>query len=606
MVWFEPDSKARSALEHDLAPPVLSAPVEGPWPEASTRDLRTSEAEARVTSPLPSEPTRIAKAEAEPASGTAFWCQLLSSSGGYPIADALVQDHDLMLHSRRAPPRILDPARTDRFGLVELRLGRFVKGSVRAEARGFSPVIFPVSFDHQSPETALEIRMVASASLRVRVTRVDSSPVVGAQIELRVHGSRPSGTGLAWVKSTDSRGTCTFNDLPTGETIAARATLAGTLILNQPDGLNLSQGERQEVEWVIGMGVPISGRLIDQTGKPVASREIWLLRSPSNASLERERIYLVPADRHDVIASTTSDSAGFFQFEDVATGRWYVGPCPHRSRVRLHERKSALAPVAAAIEVSEGSLPLPLILTASRGLFLTGKVVNPNGEPPRRVQWLARSELGTLGTYAGYGASLLLGPIEPIEHQLLCLGSGSTLDSSWVSAYPGDEVVLQLVGGAGSLTGRFVDSRTGEASSAKVIVFHEESRMTTSSPAPSAEFSFGGLQPGTYHLTAINPNGLAGTLAGVIVDPGRAQAPLVIALEPAASLRLINRADSKQSTYALEMNGRPLSSGSLLPGVPTVEVVPPGSVKVKVRDGERVVAERVVVCRAGEEVAVEF
>jgi hypothetical protein len=451
----------------------------------------------------------------------------------------------------------------------------------------------------------LEIELRDSATLRARVTR-DGGPVVGATVEIEAplySVVRPRGIGagtldgIRWSRETDGTGSVEFVDLLSEAALSVRVLHDGEAVLRLPGALALEPGESRVVDWTLGAGSHVVAVLSDQHGVPITDREVWIVTSPSNAREDDGKIYLQMSDRSQLIADSRSDALGRCEFRDVPAGRYYLGIAVSESAVPPEDR-SQVAPVALPLDVAPGMSKVQVTLEASRGLYIRGRVICPDGEDVRLTQIYARSQYGDL-QLTERGDSFRLGPLEPVEHRLVAFGGGAFSDSAAVTVLPGSDVELILTEG-GAIAVTFVDAETREPCEARAALVALGRGGRSFRPALLPRVTFGGLRPGVYQVSGSTADGRFGRIERIEIAAGERKEDLVVEVRPGATLTVRHDDDRAVARCDVLLDGTRIAVGTVAPGTPFTATVPAGTVKLELSVEEEVVGERSVTCLAGE------
>lgn len=567
-----------------------------------------------------------------------YWGRILSELDGTPIGGAQVvllaqesptsSDEDAPA-SGAAPPidffRGEVRAESDAQGLFELRTHSWYPGVIALKAAGYGTRVVELDAGHEASERACPLRLLPSASLRVRV--LDAAPAtmrptavelscesyeLGCPLEsstldtelgpMFLDDARPS-----WSASCDASGSCTFEALP------ARAPLdvsirGGGHERTMPDGITLEPGELREVAWRLGGGARVRGRVLDQDGRPVAGLTLWVVAGAMVWSYESSRCLVASYWENDLVATADTAEDGTFAFDSIEPGRWWVGPAaPSRT-------PPPVAPEGIRIDVPAGVAELTVDLAVHRGLSIHGRVLPPDGQESVQCYVTAtRPELpGSLDADCDEGGSFELGPLSPGDWKLVADAFGSFANSEPVTARAGDEGVVLRLRLGGKLSGRVVEKSTGRPVGAIVHwsnrPWWNEGYFSTESEADGA-FAIDALAPGRYELaavTAVTAGGEVGFLRGLEVGPGTEASDLVIEVEPGARLALRAAGGSDGWNFVLTQRGTPFAFDRLRSGNPIVEPVPPGTIAIEHQVGTGEPMRREVTIEVGGELEVEL
>ncbi len=588
--------------------------------EGSVSGSRQEPAPPPADAPV-SEPDRSpARAPEQPsARQLVFWCRILTDDGSEAIADAHVR---LLLGEHLMAGDMSEErfeAKSDPSGLCRLQLLKGARANAYIEAAGFGPAVIAVGPGHEESENALEIRLSLSASLSVRILDAHSEPVVGTEVKLSTASyriTRPEGEtvfagDLAWTGTTDEEGFCMVPDLPPDVPLAATATQGQRKLYKAAEPLLLTSGELRELVWQLGSGAALAGRLIDQHGEPVVAQVVWLTPQALYATLDqsRTRIYFYRSDAEHVVKRATTDARGHFAFADVPTGTWWVGPAPGTDGDESAlEPLGAVAAVGTKVEIDAEIAREPIELRVYRGLYLRGRVVQPDGAPAPSTHVSSASALGGIATYARHGA-FVLGPLEPVVHSVRANGTGGHADSKPVkSSPPRQDLVLELGLGA-SIRGRFVDALTGEPCKGALVLWCDDPPLLSiEDPGSGATSTFGakGLAPGIYAATCVTADGRIGILRGIAVKRGADTKGLEVRVAQGTKLRIHYKGPARYAQFTLLSDGAVFGADGLLTDTSQLELVTAGMVVVRMDVRGRPAQESEVWCEVGKVVDAVF
>ena len=217
----------------------------------------------------------------------------------------------------------------------------------------------------------LVIRLREGAALTVRVTaEADGAPVSGAEVELREMGSPK--------RTTDAQGVATFRGLPQGwSLVVVRASGYASASTAATVG---APGSTQEVSIALRKGAPVSGKVVDEAGQPIAGAYVTMRESGSMFGL-------------DVDAARSGDD-GAFTFPIVAAGSYHVGA-----------RDGEHAPgVSELITVDGVTARDGVVITMKPSAIVRGRVITKQREPaPFAAVQIAPKDLNETAMFYGFG-----------------------------------------------------------------------------------------------------------------------------------------------------------------------------------------------------------
>lgn len=543
--------------------------------------------------------------------------RVVADEDGRPLADVAVHVERSTSFSSRATPFVLrgsPAARTDEDGVFRVPYASWASEVATFSVAGRGPRR-AVLKDAGGTE-GLVVHLQRGARLSGRIT---GEIPAGARVEAEASGYElfeASASALTlsgdvtFSAPVERNGSFAFEDLPSGVRLKLRLVAGRETLLQEPRPRALQPGGSAEVEWALNSGGRIVGRVTDASGEPMADHVVWLL-TQDEARPGLLESYVTPLRR------SRSDDAGRFSFEGVRTGVWTVGLAPADRGTDMTE---AHAPVAVAVTVEPAAGDAEVALTVHRGLVLTGRVVDPEGNPIQAFVSVAGGAY--LSERSESDGKFRIGPLLPGEYRVHAgtFGTGGLLlaDSEAAPVTVGgatEELVLRLRLG-GSLAGIALDDGTGDPVPANIVLTAAEGRTAWSRSGEESEFEFGGLLPGHYHLTATTQDGRIGILNDFEVEAGVARRRLEVFLVPGGFVRVGYDGPGEVGNYEIEVDGARIATDGLYSGTRARCVVPPGKVTVAFRVIDRTSAvrpfpvlfeeRRTVEVDAGEEVEVFF
>jgi len=201
----------------------------------------------------------------------------------------------------------------------------------------------------------IEIVLSAAAVLAGRVLSPAGRALPGAEVLLAPGESRSTGFHMS---TSDADGHYVLDNLPPGQrTIEASHPEHGTVRRQ----VELRVGENSQDITLEG-GSEVSGRVVDDSGVPVAGAQVWMAGPPSLRPL-----------------SVLSQSDGTFRFTGVADGTYQASVS-----------KEGFAPAARVPVTVEGSSLTGIELRLTRGGAIAGRITGVELSELARVQVLAR------------------------------------------------------------------------------------------------------------------------------------------------------------------------------------------------------------------------
>jgi hypothetical protein len=260
------------------------------------------------------------------------------------------------------------------------------------------------------------------------------------------------------------------------------------------------------------------------------------------------------------------------------------------------EQNRQYIPEGHLVVISRGARHHEVVLHARHGLFISGKVFEPNGEastrfavltaPSASIEWPIFRNARELqeGYYALTGADgvFRMGPLPAGEFELTARGypnlaHGAPLPSR-VKVKSGADKVIMRLGHHGVVSGRVIDAVTRRGTPAWIIV----SPNYAVEHECEADGSFVIDDVGTVPraLIATTMDGRIGITRGVAVDGSQDVASVEVLVARGATLKLSYAGASPQLTLTIETDGILLGRPPLKRGERIYVVVPAGEIVV--------------------------
>lgn len=601
-----PDADETEVVAAPEVAPVVEAPTSTVLPEVAVPEVTRQPAEPKWVG-LDADLERFGAKPAEAAEESNdsvmkdadLWYRFVDAETLAPIADVEVRT-GAMGYSFSGVALVT----SDADGLVGVDR-YFVKSILAVHASGYGPIRLRVEPGLARAAEARVVELERGATLVVRFE--GRAPTAGAPpgVVLTASGydlvQPPSGSGGLFLSmphversaTADEAGECRIEDLPTGVPIEAKVP---ELRFELKEPLELSPGEVRLVTWKAAGAGRILGSLVDGGGKPIAGRQLVLVRPRFTGRPESH--YLGWQRSTEPVARERTDAQGRFRFEGLPLDDYYVGPTDRTARgERMWDE---LAPVSALVVLSEAEPVAEVALVAHRGLYFEGVVVDPEGQPVPRVQVWASGALGTVDGRTDAAGGFRLGPVEPVAHKLHAFGGGEYADSNAVTAEPGAQPLRLVLKLGGALTGRVVDAATGEPCDATLWRSGTARYGFGWSRPPRATFSYSGLLPDTYTVAAKTADGRIGFRGGLELHGGDRLEDLVVSVAPGATLRAKYAGPLTGVRCGFFVDGSRVGFETLMSGETVDVLVPPGTISIRVERGDEDLAVQTVEVHSGE------
>lgn len=559
---------------------------------AEGQDLLVGKAEQTITPLLPGERREIVVKLS--VGGRRFHGRVLDREKRIPVVGARVSV------TEEEDEETLSSVPTDSTGAFEVVVSQREDFNVRIEAEGFGPAYGKIRSGHESPATAQVFRLARSASLVGRVLDARREPIEWATVWVRTNredlfqpvpggfllGS-PDDEDPVWSAEADEDGRFRLVALP------PRVSLE--LGLGDEEHprmlhLTLAPGEERTMDIVREQEVVLAGQVLDQDGRAVPELELWMNRSdPSEPSAFFSKDWLSANPLHTL---QTGPDGRFRQL--LLPGTWRVGPAPEEegnslfallgksAQKRARVDSERFAPFGTLIEVQPEPGEQESILRVERGLFIRGRVVDPDGHPVGD-SWVSSRTSSFYGRSARCAAdgSFALGPLVDGQYFLSASAQAGFRASEEVSARPGGEdLVLHLQRSAGSLRVRVVEAGRGVGAE----LWGEKRGDPRSdfgwSADENGEAEWKALAAGIYDLIATSQAGGIGFASGL--SPSGQEEPVVtIELQQSTTVRVTYLGDEPWVLLRGVRDETPVSFGLVRSGTSGVLLVPPGPLTIE-------------------------
>jgi hypothetical protein len=303
------------------------------------------------------------------------------------------------------------------------------------------------------------------------------------------------------------------------------------------DGVSWVAGSRVDLGAIrIPDGGTIFGFVRDEAGKPLANVRVWKTAedsgnrgatSTSSFSIavggSGGRVFTIGGNQGEV-----TDGEGYFELTKVPPGTYTLRAKGESTAEAVREK----------LLVTEGGKTGPVELRPSRGLEISGVVVDERDQPVAGANVLAFRRGGGVSARTDAEGRFVLPGLSAGKVNV-------TVMAPFSGAFRGVQVREEIEAGTSgvrivfrkglSLAGRIVSSTTGEnVSGASVTLIRQEGptqtrRMTI---APDGGFRFRSLEPGEYRIEIAAPGYTATTEGPFALVEGRSIEDILVRLQP--------------------------------------------------------------------------
>ncbi len=312
--------------------------------------------------------------------------------------------------------------------------------------------------DHSDPVT---IKLTRGPTLALRVVTPEGQPIAGALVETTSRSAVTDANGAARLRGVDS-GFEYVNASADG-----REKLSARIVTGDDPSVVV------EHTIVLGASFMVSGRVVDEDGKPVAEASVEL------EALGGKRDETVPCDDH-----------GTWRIADVGAGR-YVAHASSDHHISSPD-----------LVVDLGG-PRELELKVDTGAQLTGRVVDDHGRPVAD----ARVYVGSKGETTDAAGRFAVRGLPPDSYDVFASTDRAAMTSRKIAIARRAHVDVELVLRPSWIAGVVVDPRGRPIEDAHVMARSEDPFGISSTHTDAhGRFELGGLPSGDYEVEARRPD----------------------------------------------------------------------------------------------------
>ncbi len=507
-------------------------------------------------------------------------------------------------------------------GHFQVEVGSRETETVLVEADGYAPATVMLTRGHDTPASATIVDLVKTASLEVRVVDGEGMPVAGARVRLHADQAKSSlrpRWSLNWRGHhrghfRDSEGVTTEQGLVRRDELPARTSIyvelfapreakpqRGSRLLWRE--VVLAPGERRSIELALPVSRTLRGKVIGPDGEGLPDIAVHLTRLGQSFLPSTS----LSADRR-TNSVITSDVQGRFIFEGVPEGLCQLSTAVDRTIT--DENGTCLAAPSISFELDEATSSGEVIIEMLPALPIGGVVVDAEGEPVGGVTVMLRPEAQEALLYerTDEAGEFLFEPLPPGRYAL-GTDTGRVLSASARLATAGERAVeLRYVPCTVTVEVNGIDDLRDRGIRAS-LYSASTSDWTSTRFGQVEEGKLQGVDiaPGRYSLVLRSPDGRVGLATGIELGLEKRQTDLSLELGPGVPLEIRLDGEIDYGTYEVRLGQALVAVGWVRNGIPDVQLVPPGSLRVQLLDERRaVLATKGIEATAGSEAAVVF
>jgi hypothetical protein len=471
------------------------------------------------------------------------------------------------------------------------------------------PVLFERKWLSDDPMTPLELQLESSARLTGTVLNHVGIGIGGCRVHLlsrardMVEPAEDDDDSVFLLRvvmnrTTDAQGNVDFSQFPSNVPFCAEVR-STEHVLRDANPIFVAPGKAAAKVWRIGGQSTIFGRVVDQMDRPVIDQLLWISQRGINLSSRASRAFFDSTDSDLITDSVVTDKNGTFNVDGLGRGRWWIGIAPLSTNLASDHQEAAqpIAPVAEAIDIDRDDARTDIVIRASRGAYIRGRMVDPDGNPAPGYVWAHGATQGFSGsaysTSSDTDGTFSIGPLELCEYFVNgdpdpFSERGTTLAPSIpLRVAPGEDVIRIELRRGGTIRPKAIRPDTGSEVVASFCLVSQVSPHTTMGTGTFGESTmedsgFVGLIPGSYNIAAVTPDGRAGFVSGIVVGAAEIVDGVCVPVKPGARVRCSYRSiGMEMATVSIWVGSVYYGGASLDCGATEVFVVPCGKIMVQ-------------------------
>ncbi len=466
---------------------------------------------------------------------------------GKPLTGALVETQALGGWSHDKRGKVLQvprnpAAKTDADGLFDLSAATWRSSSVTVHAEGFAPRRLFVGGEEGkvNTEAPVAIPLSTSSTIAVIIDGLGEGVVVYAVGRVSslfgAQSDSPRMRGYSAIRfraRVAADGAHVLTGLPPATSVRLLAEVGRKTVFEVRSFMTPASGETVELQWDLTADRSISGVLVDEDGAPIPGESIWI-KGDGKSGTRRQFSSL-----DEPTGECTTDADGRFMFTDIPAAVYRVGIAydnPYGDR-------SDLVVLTLLADAAAGEDPAPVELVGVRGLFIRGRVVDPDGEPTAGTVFAHNKASGhhVNAKRVAQDGVFELGPLLRAEYSItgMPMGSEHAGRSESVTRAAGAEDVLVKLRRGGVIEARIVGLKTGQPLRASVTLAPlADDGISITDSGTDGMVRFARVLTGAHVLSATAAGDLVGHSQVLDLSAGQTIDDVVIELSQGTRVRI--------------------------------------------------------------------